>query len=200
MAGPVLAFIAVAAYAALHSLLASRWAKARARALLGGAAERVYRLIFNVIGAITFLPVLAVLALEPGRRLYAVPWPWSILFVAGQAVAAACVAVGIWQTDALHFLGLRQLMPSDRETPSLVTTGLYRYVRHPLYTAGMAFLWLTPLMTTTLLAVDLALTAYFYLGTFHEEARLRAEFGEAYAEYQRRVPRLIPRLLRPAAD
>lgn len=200
MAGPVLAFIAVAVYAALHSLLASRWAKARARALFGAAADRLYRLIFNILGGITFLPVLAVLTLEPGRRLYVVPWPWSILFLAGQVVAVAFVAAGVWQTGALDFLGVRQLMQSDRQTPSLVTTGLYRYVRHPLYTAGMAFLWLTPLMTTTLLAAYLALTVYFYLGTFHEEARLRAEFGEAYVDYQRRVPRLIPRLIRHADD
>jgi protein-S-isoprenylcysteine O-methyltransferase Ste14 len=194
MAEPVLAFLAVAAYAALHSLLASRWAKARARALLGSAADRLYRLIFNLLGIVTFLPVLAILALEPGRRLYAVPWPWSALFLAGQAAAAALIAVGIWQTDAWHFLGLRQLVQGDGPASTLVTSGLYRYVRHPLYTAGAAFIWLTPVMTTTLLAVYAALTAYLYLGTFHEEARLRAEFGEAYAEYQKRVPRLIPRL------
>jgi protein-S-isoprenylcysteine O-methyltransferase Ste14 len=194
MTGPVLAFIAVAAYAALHSLLASRWAKARSRVLLGSGADRVYRLIFNVLGVLTFLPVLVILALEPGRRLYAVAWPWSALFLAGQAAAAAVVVIGIWQTDAWHFLGLRQLVQGDGPPSSLVTTGLYRHVRHPLYTAGAAFLWLTPVMTTTLLAVYAALTAYLYLGTFHEEARLRAEFGEAYAEYQKRVPRLIPRL------
>jgi protein-S-isoprenylcysteine O-methyltransferase Ste14 len=44
-----------------------------------------------------------------------------------------------------------------------------------------------------------ALTAYLYLGSLFEERRLRVEFGEAYADYQRRVPRMIPRLRRGAA-
>jgi protein-S-isoprenylcysteine O-methyltransferase Ste14 len=76
----------------------------------------------------------------------------------------------------------------------LVTTGLYRHVRHPLYTAGLAFLWLSPVMTTTLMALYAGLSVYLYVGSLFEERRLQAEFGPAYAEYQKRVPRLFPRL------
>jgi len=200
MQGPLLALIVVAAYAALHSLLASVAAKARARAALGPVADRVYRLAFNLVAVVTFLPVMAVPALDPGRTLYIVPWPWSAVMVAAQIAAALVVLAGLLQTDPWHFLGLRQL--ADDATgapPTLVTTGLYRHVRHPLYTAGAVFLWLTPIMTTTLLALYAALTAYLYLGTLHEERRLRAEFGEAYVAYQRRVPRLIPRVGRSRA-
>jgi protein-S-isoprenylcysteine O-methyltransferase Ste14 len=72
--------------------------------------------------------------------------------------------------------------------------GLYRWVRHPLYTAGLLFLWLTPLMTTSILAFNLAMSAYIAIGSVFEERRLVTEFGPAYADYQRRVPRLIPGL------
>jgi protein-S-isoprenylcysteine O-methyltransferase Ste14 len=200
MAGPALAVLAVAAYAALHSVLASLGAKAQARRLVGPAADRMYRLGFNLVGVLTLMPVLAVPLVEPGHTLYAFPWPWAGILVAGQIGAAIVVLIGVSQTDPWHFLGVRQLV--ERESgrqATLVTTGLYRYVRHPLYTAGAAFLWLTPIMTTTLLALYSAFTAYLYLGSLHEERRLRAEFGEAYADYQRRVPRMIPRLrTRPA--
>lgn len=188
-----LAVLATVAYAALHSLLASLGAKAHARRLFGPLSDRIYRLGYNVIGAVTLLPVLAIPALEPGPVLYRIPSPLSWLFLAGQATAAVLIVIGILHTDAWHFLGLRQVVGPARGAESkLVTTGLYRYVRHPLYTAGLLFLWLTPVMTTTLLALFLSLSLYLYVGSYFEERRLLAEFGDAYADYQRRVPRLIP--------
>jgi protein-S-isoprenylcysteine O-methyltransferase Ste14 len=47
-------------------------------------------------------------------------------------------------------------------------------------------------MTTNLLTTYLLFTLYFYFGSVFEERRLLAEFGEAYQDYQRRVPRFIP--------
>jgi protein-S-isoprenylcysteine O-methyltransferase Ste14 len=195
--GPALALAGVAAYSLLHSALAGLRVKAAARRLLGPLSDRYYRLVFNVLGIVTFLPVLAVPIVFPGRRLYVVPWPWSGLMMAGQLAAILVVAIGLLQTDVWHFLGLRQLSgPLESRPATLVTGGLYRHVRHPLYTAGLAFLWLTPIMTTTLLALYAGLSVYLYVGSLFEERRLLAEFGQAYADYQRRVPRLIPRLFR----
>jgi protein-S-isoprenylcysteine O-methyltransferase Ste14 len=73
-----------------------------------------------------------------------------------------------------------------------VITGLYRFVRHPLYTAGLLFMWATPVMTTNLLALYFGLTVYVVIGTLHEEFRLQCEFGEAYRAYCQRTPMLIP--------
>jgi protein-S-isoprenylcysteine O-methyltransferase Ste14 len=74
-----------------------------------------------------------------------------------------------------------------------VINGLYCHVRHPLYSAGLLFIWLSPLMTTSLLALNLGLTLYIIIGSIFEERRLVGQFGQAYVDYQRRVPRLIPR-------
>jgi len=191
--GIVLTLLAVALYGALHSLLASLWAKRLAQRALGEAAGSGYRLAYNLIAVLTLLPVLAVPALDPGPLVYRIPWPWALLTLAGQAVALAALAIGLLQTDAWHFLGLRQLAASETELPRIVVTGLYRWVRHPLYTAGLAFIWLAPVMTTSLLALNLALTAYIYIGSRLEEHRLTHEFGEAYLTYARQTPRLIPR-------
>jgi protein-S-isoprenylcysteine O-methyltransferase Ste14 len=191
----VLVVLATVAYATLHSLLATLWAKAGARRLAGPAAGRFYRLGYNVVGAVTLLPVLAIPAIQPGPVLYLVPSPLSWLFLAGQVTAVIVVLAGLSHTDVWHFLGLRQLLePTDQRPAALVTTGLYSYVRHPLYSAGLAFLWLTPLMTVTLLFLVVGLSLYFYVGSRFEERRLQTEFGQAYVDYQRRVPRLVPRL------
>lgn len=184
---------AVALYGALHSLLATRWAKAGARRALGPAADRLYRLAYNAIGALTLLPVLAVTARFPGLTIYIIPWPWIALTIMLQGVSLLIILLGLSQTGAGKFLGLRQLVKQEEESPPrLVVGGLYRWVRHPLYTAGLAFLWLSPAMTTSMLALFVGLSAYIYIGSRFEERRLVNKFGAAYRDYQRCIPRLIP--------
>jgi methanethiol S-methyltransferase len=190
---------AVAIYGALHSLLASQRAKNAARRLLGPRSDRWYRLAFNLQAGLLFIPVLIVVAAFPGTVLYRMDVPWLILAVGVQLAAVITLGIGLIQTDALHFLGLRQLLaPDPDQPPQLVVSGLYRWVRHPLYTAGLAFIWFTPWMSTSILAMNLGLTAYILIGSIFEEGRLLSEFGQAYIDYQNRVPRLIPRPWRTA--
>jgi protein-S-isoprenylcysteine O-methyltransferase Ste14 len=198
LAEPLLVFGAFALYAILHSILASQWAKGKSRALLGSMSDRVYRLTFNLLGGITFLPVLGVLAAYPGDTLYRIPWPWSLLTTVLQLAGAAIILIGMLQTDLWHFLGLQQLA-QEKPTPEspLVTNGLYRHMRHPLYTGGLLLIWFVPQMTTGLLAFNLAASLYLYIGSFFEERRLIAAFGEAYRRYQVRVGRFFPRLRPP---
>jgi protein-S-isoprenylcysteine O-methyltransferase Ste14 len=196
--GAVLTFLAVAAYGAFHSLLASPWAKRAAQSAFGETGRRGYRLAFNLVSIVTLLPVLTVPALHPGTLLYRIPWPWAALPIAVQAASLAALAIGLVQTDPWHFLGLRQLTRGEAAKPRLIVDGLYRWVRHPLYTAGLAFIWFTPWMSTSVLALNLALTAYIYIGSGLEEQRLLTEFGEAYRTYARQTPRLLPRLRRPS--
>lgn len=183
---------AVIAYGILHSLLASTAAKAWVRRILGPGVDRYYRLAYNAVAMISFLPVLALLAWRPGPVLYRLHAPWDVLALAGQVLAAALLAVGLAQTDAWSFLGLRQLARQIQGPSRLIASGLYRWVRHPLYTAGLLLVWLAPVMTSGLLALNLGLTAYILVGSQLEERRLVAEFGEAYQAYQRRVPSLLP--------
>lgn len=205
MTTPMLILLAVAAYGCMHSLLAARWVKSFAARLLGEPSRRGYRLAYNALAVIALLPILALPARDPGRLLYVFPWPWAGLALFGQGLALLGGIAALWHTDLLHFLGLRQILenpkpPSSQPSttgaearpPRLVVHGLYRRVRHPLYSFLLVFLWLTPVMTTSLLALDLGLSAYLVVGSAFEERRLVAEFGEAYREYQRRVPRLVP--------
>ncbi len=186
-----LTLAAVALYGALHSALASQAAKDFARTRLGASAERGYRLLFNILAGVTLLPVLAVVALAPGTPLYRVAWPWSGVLLLGQAAAAALLLLGLRQTDVWHFLGLRQL-GAGTQASQLVVTGLYQWVRHPLYTAGLAILWFTPIMTSSILAFNIGMTIYIWVGSRFEERRLAREFGSAYNAYRQRVPALLP--------
>ena len=180
-------------YAVVHSLLASLTVKNWLRRAIGPSVDRWYRLFYNVMAVVTFLPLFPLLALLPDQTLYILPPPWRWLMLAGQLLALTGLGIAFLQTDPLHFLGLSQLWPQQStENGQLVVNGFYHWVRHPLYFLSILFLWLTPVLTVNLLVTYLLMTLYFYVGSVYEERRLLKEFGPAYREYQRCVPRLIP--------
>jgi methanethiol S-methyltransferase len=188
---------AIAAYGGLHSWLASLQAKALARRSLGTAADRVYRLAYNFVAIISLFPVLVLPAILPDRTIYTISIPWSLLTLLVQGLAVLALMVGLLQTGVWSFIGLKQLLetPGD-QTAELVVGGLYRWVRHPLYTAGLVFIWLTPVMTWNILALNIGLSLYLYIGALFEERKLVREYGEAYQAYRQRTPMFIPSLNR----
>lgn len=189
---------AILVYGGVHSWLASLMVKARLRHKLGDSSDRWFRLAYNIIAVLTLLPVLLLPVLLPDHELYRIPWPWLILSIAGQVLALAMMVAGLMQTGLWSFLGLRQLVQHPEQAllpPRLITGGLYRWVRHPLYSAVLLFIWLLPVMTSNLLALSLGITVYILVGAVLEERKLRKEFGESYIEYQRRTPMLIPGLI-----
>src|SRR5574341_285269 len=184
---------AIGLWGIIHSLLASIMVKDYFRRVFGSEAMRVYRFLYNVFAFVSFVPILWLLSILPDRSLYTIPVPWILFTLVGQGVAALLLLITLLQTDAFSFIGLRQLL--EGEVPStLVTGGFYRVVRHPLYLFGLLFLWLTPRMTLNLLVVDVALSAYLFLGAYFEERRLTREFGAAYSEYKAITPMFIPGL------
>jgi protein-S-isoprenylcysteine O-methyltransferase Ste14 len=83
----------------------------------------------------------------------------------------------------------------DREgTGRLVTTGIYRHIRHPMYSSLLFLTWGAVLKSITVgsvllgVATSLALTAT----AKSEEAENVARFGHAYREYMSRTRRFVP--------
>jgi len=94
-------------------------------------------------------------------------------------------------------IGLVQIVRAKARKTGLVTTGLYRYVRHPQH-LGIAIMSFGLLMLNgygirigDVIAWTLVVFVYIFLAD-SEEASLEREFGESYLSYKRRVPYLIP--------
>ncbi len=195
--------LAMALYGGLHSLLASLSAKTLAFKLTGACGYRFYRLLFNVIVTVTFVPVLALVLFLPDAEIYRAPAPARYVLMAVQLLGLAGLVAGLLQTDIGRFSGLRQARecaahPLERgQEGELVVSGLYSRVRHPLYTAGLMLIWFTPRMTWNYLALALGVTAYILIGAKLEEHKLAREFGGAYRAYMHHVPMLVPTLKRP---
>ena len=82
---------------------------------------------------------------------------------------------------------------------TLAVTGPFRFMRNPIYLAGITLLAAIGLLYGPVQAVDLAvpivLFVYFHLAVVRvEEPALRSQFGASYDADCRRVPRWLPRL------
>jgi protein-S-isoprenylcysteine O-methyltransferase Ste14 len=117
-----------------------------------------------------------------------------ILAVIGMVLFACGIALAVW---ARVHLGRNWGMPTtQRVEPELVTSGPYRFVRHPIYTGLLTAVLGTALVDSlTGLIVVAVLVAYFYYCGTVEERNLTATFPKAYPEYRSRTKMLIPFLL-----
>ena len=183
----------VALWGIVHSLLASVGVKNFLRRILGDRFMKFYRLLYNVFAVVSIAPVLYLMISLPDKTLYQVPTPWNYFMLAGQGLSVLFLFVAVLQTDLLSFAGLRQLVQEER-AGNLVTSGLYRAVRHPLYTFSLLILWLSPSMSMNSFIVYSALTMYILIGIVFEERKLLREYGQVYAEYRSSTPMLFPRL------
>lgn len=182
-------------WALLHSMLASLRIKRRAARLFGEGARKWYRLGFVITAVLTLIPLIILLLRLPDTRLYGVSSPWRWLMLAGQLAALTLMAWTIRSTDPLDFIGVKHIAGRQpRYRTTLTTHGLYRYTRHPMYFTSMLLMWLTPVMSLNLLTLFALMSLYFVLGSYHEEKLMIGQFGTAYLEYRKKVPRIFPGL------
>jgi protein-S-isoprenylcysteine O-methyltransferase Ste14 len=78
------------------------------------------------------------------------------------------------------------------DSSPLASKGPYRFVRHPIYFFILLMLWSYPDITLDRLLFNILFSNWMVLATFWEEKDLKDAFGEAYRDYQKRVPMLIP--------
>jgi protein-S-isoprenylcysteine O-methyltransferase Ste14 len=80
------------------------------------------------------------------------------------------------------------------KTTSLVTTGIYRYIRHPLYSSLLFLAWGIFFKDATWLTAGLAVaaTVFLFVTARLDEVESQNFFGLSYQEYMKRTKRFIP--------
>lgn len=118
----------------------------------------------------------------------------SLLFWAGW-VFALC---GIFYDSHFEFMGLKQAFAGQQRrafSPSAFKTGfVFRLCRRPSFFGILLATWATPDMTLGRLHFASATTAFVLLGAYFVERSYVSQYGNAYREYQRRIPLLLPKL------
>jgi len=139
-----------------------------------------------------FLPLVWVATAELAFADYPLlPMP----FVAG----ILCLALGLWLFDRSHAdLGANWSITLEvREGHQLVSQGIYRHVRHPMYLALLLYSAGQALVLPNWVAGPSYLVAFgllFVLRVGPEERLMLEEFGKDYEAYMARTKRLVPGL------
>jgi protein-S-isoprenylcysteine O-methyltransferase Ste14 len=87
---------------------------------------------------------------------------------------------------------------ATRREHKLVTSGPYRWVRHPLYTFGSSMFIAFGMMADNWFIALLGILAFLAMAsrTPKEEANLIEKFGDEYREYMKRTGRYLPKFSR----
>jgi len=128
---------------------------------------------------------------------------WQVTAPAGRAAlwtlygaGFALVLASSFAIDHFELFGLRQAWNAFRgreHVPArFVERPPYTWVRHPLMLGFLVAFWSAPTMSLGRLVFALATSGYVSIGLHVEERDLVAAHGQAYLDYRRRVPGLIP--------
>lgn len=116
------------------------------------------------------------------------------LEIMGTVLFAAGLALAVW---ARVHLGRNWGMPmSEKDEPELVTSGPYRFIRHPIYSGLLLAALGTGLATNLYWLIVLGVMgAYFIYSATVEERLLTSSFPTTYPSYQVKTKMLVPFVL-----
>jgi len=84
----------------------------------------------------------------------------------------------------------------EEKSYSVITTGGFRYVRHPLYLGSILLCFGLTIATLSIISFVLFVGIFVFYDYIagYEEKLLDAKFGEEYRQYKKRTGRWIPRV------
>jgi protein-S-isoprenylcysteine O-methyltransferase Ste14 len=87
-----------------------------------------------------------------------------------------------------------ETLMSFEKTTDLIDTGLYAYIRHPLYASLLYLTWGISLKNPVISSIAVAVAAsFFYFMTSRlDEKECIVYFGEKYSEYMKRSKMFVP--------
>ncbi len=102
------------------------------------------------------------------------------------------ILLGGWAVNTMK-LGQFNIVPDPKQNITLITSGPYRYIRHPMYLAILLF-FLPPIafQPSTSLLLTYSLLTLTLLIKLHYEEHLLAQKLNTYSHYQTHSKKLIP--------
>ena len=155
---------------------------------------------FQVHGFYRFLSWECIIWLFVSNYSYWFRDPWSLNQVVSWIFLIVCSYMVIAGAILLKKLGRQEKTRDDKalfqfeKTSELVDHGIYKYIRHPLYSSLLFLTWGIFMKHTTyfLLFIAILSTAFLFITAIFDEKECIQYFGEKYREYMKRSKRFIP--------
>lgn len=119
---------------------------------------------------------------------------WISAIIAGPLILIGIAGIAVFAAAVRSFSRAATPLPTSQPARALVTTGIYRWTRNPIYLAfflvygGIGIVVRSPWIL--LLALPLAITIRYGV-VAREEAYLERRFGDIYLDYKQRVRRWL---------
>jgi protein-S-isoprenylcysteine O-methyltransferase Ste14 len=109
--------------------------------------------------------------------------PWWILIL---------IAIPIWVIAGyLAFDGLKTVFGEKQEKPTVISTGVFKYLRHPIYLGSMLVYvgWIISTLSLLSIVLFVIIALFYNCIANYEEKLLLEKFGEEYQKYMHSVPK-----------
>ena len=163
---------------------------------------RHIRIIFTPIfaGVFLFLVLLTIFLALKSDEVFKlsgpVRYPWNYVL----SLPLLAMGAFLWGWSVLHFIKANGTPVPVNPPPKLVNTGPYAYARNPMLAGvffilfGIGFIVGSPSLLFVFAPLFVVCSVLEF--KFIEEPELEKRLGEAYREYKRKTPLLIPKLFR----
>ena len=90
--------------------------------------------------------------------------------------------------------GMNTVFGKTRKEPQVITTGVFSFVRHPIYLGSILLYLGFIFLSLSLLSVLIwfIIIVFYHMISRYEEKLLTQRFGSVYEEYKKKVPMLFP--------
>lgn len=154
--------------------------------------------LYTLIILVVFLlnPVIVALAFHESRHLIATYFPlWRNLLVSILGILMLLIGGLITITGRYQLKQFGEGVLKIEDNHQLITTGIFKYIRHPIYAGGVIGIFGFYCAFQSLIVLFAVFIIYFIVfrhRLLFEEELLIQEFGDQYKEYMKQTKRLIP--------
>ena len=120
---------------------------------------------------------------------------WSTFFSDHIPLIFRLFLLGIALIVAAYLFGSGHVVVSHEQRPTgVVSSGAFRYVRHPLYLGGILVYFGLTVSTASLFCLALTIVIFLFYNTIagYEEKLLEAKWGDAYPVYKEKTGKWLP--------
>jgi methanethiol S-methyltransferase len=178
-------------YCLVHSIFAINPVKRSIQKILG-KRSKFYRPVYSIFALLSLILILWYQFSIRSKQLFFLAMlrfiPGIVLALPGILIMIICIRKYFYELSGL------QALQQQETRVTLQQQGLHKFVRHPLYLGTLLFIWgilfIFPFLNNLIGCI--IITLYTLVGMGLEEKKLKMEFGDAYREYAKKVPKLIP--------
>ncbi|WP_136808836.1 methyltransferase family protein [Desulfosediminicola flagellatus] len=185
------------AWCGLHSLLISKSISGYLHGMLG-TYRYYYRLLYNLIALFSLIPLLLITDSMRFAPVFTWQGGWNFLRAMMFGLSIWLFIDGARNYDFSCMLGFRQIKSRQQiillgDDEQFCRKGSHGIIRHPWYLGGLLIIWSRyQTYYDSTMVVAIVLSVYLIVGSWLEERKLVAEYGEKYRCYQQDVSMLFP--------